>query len=125
MPYRDRRRAYKLTIRHLGGSDNFCERTRSFKTREDAFTRAAELLAERIADFTRVAERQGRRYDPASIDAVVNGPDSDLVTGRILRHDGTEHDLMEILAAAQQAARQSLHNAGWTDQDIERGERAR
>jgi hypothetical protein len=105
-------RRYKVTVRHLGTVENWTERTTSYATREVAFAKAAEKLAERLASG---------RTDPTSLDAVVNGPDADLRTGRILRHDGTQADLLEFLTTAQAQARAVLNDAGWTDADIEAG----
>jgi hypothetical protein len=108
------RRPYKVGVRLLGASSNLCFRRRSYSTREAAFAAVAPLLAQYM---------EGAK-NPAEWDATVFGPDPDLITGRIVRPDGTEADLLKSLLDAQRELRESLHASGWTDEDIGRGERA-
>lgn len=109
------RRLYKVGVRLLGPTSNICFRRRAYATREAAFEGAATLLGEFL---------EGQK-NPADWDATVFGPDADLITGRIVRHDGTQADLMETVLASSKVARDSLHAGGWTDEDIERGRQAR
>lgn len=112
------RRPYKVTVRFAGRrGDVTCLRTVGFSTRERAVEAATTRLAEAVAN-------RWDDTDPARYDVVVFGPDKDLRTGRIIRHDGTQVDLIETATAAAQTARESLYAAGWTDEDIARGERA-
>lgn len=109
------RRPYKVGVRLLCTHSNHCFRTRTYSTREAAFAAVAPLLAEYM---------EGTK-NPADWDATVFGPDPDLVTGRIVRPDGTQADLLESLLDAQRRLRESLYADGWTDEDIERGRQSR
>lgn len=112
------RRPYKVTVRFQGRRGGVtCTRTVGFGTRERAFRAATTRLADAIAN-------RWAGTDPARYDVTVFGPDKDLQTGRIIRHDGTEVDLMTAAIEAAETARQHLYDAGWTDEDIERGRRA-
>lgn len=108
------RRPYKVGVRLLGIHSNHCFRRRTYSTREAAFAAVEPLLAQYM---------EGTK-NPAEWDATVFGPDPDLITGRIVRPDGTQADLMKSLLDAQRKLRESLHADGWTDEDIARGERA-
>jgi hypothetical protein len=119
------RRPYKVNVRWLGTYGNGLERGVTFAAREGAFHAANARLAERIADQQRIAERKGEQFDPTRWDVVVSGPDSDLgIAGRVIRHDGSEADLMQTITEGAQKSRDALHKAGWTDEDIERGRKA-
>jgi hypothetical protein len=109
------RRPYKVGVRLLGAHSNHCFRRRSFSTREAAFAAIPALIAEYMP----------AHVDPAKYDATVFGPDPDLITGRIVRPDGTQADLMKSLLDAQRKLRESLYADGWTDEDIDRGRQAR
>lgn len=109
------RRPYKVGVRSLGTHSNHLFRQRSYATREAAFAAVPALIAEYMPPHV----------DQTRYDATVFGPDPDLRTGRIVRPDGTQADLMESLLEAQAKLRESLYADGWTDEDIARGERAR
>jgi uncharacterized protein YciW len=120
------RRPYKASVRLMGAHTGkvYPGRFTTFSTRERAIEAITARLAETIADEKRVAAATGAPFNPTSWDATVFGPDADLVTGLIIRHDGTQADLIETIREGSRKARESLYAAGWTDEDIERGRRA-
>lgn len=111
-------RPYRVSIRFNGSDRAYPTRPVTYSTRERVFAAAREKLAEAIAN--RPKGWSADRYD-----ALVFGPDDDLRTGRLIRHDGTEVDLIAAVAESSERARQYLLSIGWTDEDIERGERKR
>lgn len=119
------RRPYNASVRFHGRTGVFPTRPVSFASRERVMERAQALLAQSIDSGRAYAEEYGRPFDPSRYDVIVFGPDPDLRTGRIILADGTERDLMETVTEALEKARQSLLAAGWTDEEISRGERAR
>jgi hypothetical protein len=82
------RRPYRVSQRWQGPTATQATptRARSFSDRERAMRVAHELAA------------QPATLPGYTVDAIVFGPDPDLVTGRLVFPDGSERDLMDLVS---------------------------